>query len=198
MDQEVEDILLGHADRRPEPNLNQRIAAALAEARRSAPYTLKDRDTLMEWFLSHFQATVAEMRRAVPHITTAHTEAIVRDAIKAGCVVEVVAYDKNGKAYLSYSCQKDFYGRSEMPIELRWKLQTTKPENSSERDFKRLRQIIIDAGPNGINSSKLTRATQFIGGRRRSEILADLLASEQVTRHEVATGRRPLVVWRAV
>lgn len=70
--------------------------------------------------------------------------------------------------------------------------------SASEADLKRVRAIIFAAGPNGINASALTRASQFVGGRRRSEILADLMASEQVTREEVATGRRPLVVWRAV
>jgi hypothetical protein len=53
-------------------------------------------------------------------------------------------------------------------------------DNSFERDLKRVRRFVRDAGPSGMSRSDLTRKTQDIGSVRRKDIIETLKASDEV------------------
>jgi hypothetical protein len=69
-------------------------------------------------------------------------------------------------------------------------------DNEIERSYKRVLNIVEEAGPNGIRKTHLGRRLQWLKPRERNEILASLVETEQlVTEIRVGTGR-PVTIYR--
>lgn len=68
-------------------------------------------------------------------------------------------------------------------------------ENLVEGNLKRVFQIVISSGVDGMTKSELTRKTQWLNGRQRQEILSDLCDAKLIQIESIETnGRARLVV----
>ena len=67
-------------------------------------------------------------------------------------------------------------------------------DNRTESENKRVRNLISDAGPDGIVKHDLIQRTRFLDIKQRDMILASLIDSGEITAHQIppgATGGRP-------
>jgi hypothetical protein len=67
-------------------------------------------------------------------------------------------------------------------------------DNDTERNHKRLLEIIRQASPAGISKTELTRRSQFLDRRTRDEILSTLTEAGLVESRMQATSTRPTAV----
>jgi uncharacterized protein DUF3987 len=70
-------------------------------------------------------------------------------------------------------------------------------DNETERNHKRMLEIIRGAGDDGLGKSELIRRTQFVDKRQRDEILVTLLEAGLVTMAMRSTPTKPALSYRA-
>ena len=71
-------------------------------------------------------------------------------------------------------------------------------ENDTERNNKRVQEIIRDAGPRGITKKHLYDKTRFLTRRDREDVLATLIESEKIAFTVRETGGKPTTVYRVI
>ena len=71
-------------------------------------------------------------------------------------------------------------------------------DNETERNHKRMLEIIRASGKAGLTQNELTRQSQFLDKRPREEIVATLIQAELVTTAMRPTSTKPAMVYRAV
>jgi hypothetical protein len=71
-------------------------------------------------------------------------------------------------------------------------------DNETERNHKRVLEIIRGAGMSGIPKKQLYDRTRFLGRRDREDILLTLIESETIVRVQRQTGGRPIVLFRVL
>ena len=71
-------------------------------------------------------------------------------------------------------------------------------DNETERNHKRMLEIIRASGKAGLTRNELIRRTQFLDKRPREEILATLIEAELVTTVMRPTSTKPALVFCAV
>jgi hypothetical protein len=69
-------------------------------------------------------------------------------------------------------------------------------ENDKETELKKVLSIIAGSGKSGITQNDITRRTQSLDGRRRMEILRDLMEGDQIRLDEQKTNGRTLRIYR--
>jgi len=69
-------------------------------------------------------------------------------------------------------------------------------DNEIERDYKRVLEIIRQAGRHGIRKTQLYDRTRFLSRRDREDILATLTESENIALEVSTTATKPQVVYR--
>ena len=70
-------------------------------------------------------------------------------------------------------------------------------DNETERNHKRMLEIIRGAGDDGLSKSELIRRTQFVDKRQRDEILSTLVEAGLVTMAMRSTATKPALSYRA-
>ena len=70
-------------------------------------------------------------------------------------------------------------------------------DNETERNHKRVLEIIRGAGDDGLGKSELIRRTQFVDKRQRDEILVTLVEAGLVTMAMRSTPTKPALSYRA-
>ena len=71
-------------------------------------------------------------------------------------------------------------------------------ENETERNNKRVLEIIRTAGPRGITKKHLYDKTRFLTKRDREDILATLIEAEEIGFTAQQTGGKPTITYRAL
>ena len=71
-------------------------------------------------------------------------------------------------------------------------------ENDTERNSKRVQEIIRDAGPRGITKKHLYDKTRFLTRRDREDVLATLIESEKISFTVRQSGSKPTTVYRVM
>jgi hypothetical protein len=71
-------------------------------------------------------------------------------------------------------------------------------DNDTERNHKRVLEIIRRPGPAGMTRSELLRSTQFLEKRQLEDILSRLVEGTMITAEEVRTRTKPALRYRAV
>ena len=70
-------------------------------------------------------------------------------------------------------------------------------DNETERNHKRLLEIIRSVGEDGLSKSELIRRTQFLDKRQRDEILSTLVEAGLVTMAMRSTPTKPALCYRS-
>ncbi len=71
-------------------------------------------------------------------------------------------------------------------------------DNDTERNHKRMMEIIRAVGPAGITKNDLIRRTQFLDKRQRDEIIASLVEAGMVATAMKTTATKPALIYRTV
>jgi hypothetical protein len=74
---------------------------------------------------------------------------------------------------------------------------TARRRQRTERNHKRLLEIIRSSGDDGLGKSELIRRTQFVDKRQRDEILSTLVEAGLVTMAMRPTPTKPALSYRA-
>ena len=71
-------------------------------------------------------------------------------------------------------------------------------ENDTERNHKRVLEVIRSAGAEGLTKNELVRRTQFLDKRQRDDVVATLIESGQIGTAVRSTATRPAMIFRVV
>ncbi len=71
-------------------------------------------------------------------------------------------------------------------------------DNETERNHKRLMEVIRGASKAGITKNNLIRRTQFLDKRQRDEIVATLIEAGMITSMVRPSGTKPAMIYQIV
>ncbi|MDG4574458.1 MAG: PriCT-2 domain-containing protein [Defluviicoccus sp.] len=71
-------------------------------------------------------------------------------------------------------------------------------ENDTERNHKRMLEVVRSAGAEGLTKNELVRRTQFLDKRQRDDVIATLIESGQIGTAVRSTATRPALIFRMV